>query len=309
MFVRGQVREPLSIEGDTTSGETPTHVSATISGETQTHVSATTYDETTSSERTSNDTSLCIKDIPNDFMIFDRNIWRQGLIKLDNDYLHIHSEVVVSPDRDNGSNVWYMYSLIEELEVLIEDDMLARLEDMNGAYTLLRAIQNWLDIDDNALRNCAWCCLGKPVIQIPVILDYYGRAQVYTRGEVVATIFTSVKVKREIMTAFFLVREDFRDQRKDSSTILRFNERMSVDPMLGKELNHRIDCLVHAQVHFLLDLCKELFFTFEQRDFSMCDVFRRDKHHRSGVFELELVGGRRRKVYDCPYCEDGHKSP
>ncbi|GBG84041.1 hypothetical protein CBR_g37918 [Chara braunii] len=262
-----------------------------------------------------------------DLFILDKNIWEYERVNCSIRYLNIESDVApdgqvpvilrmgataddLVVDRDMGRNFWYLYSLEDEIDVEPVDEEgdpePATLEEMTDAWRVLCAKQRWLDPDRRHVKLCAWFCLGQPIVPAPVIIDYYGRIWVFNRNTTIVTLFTTVKIDGQKMEALFIAREEFRGvtlnfvQAFRSPTVegelRRFRNRLSHDAALRRELNFRVDCLVHSQLHYLFDNCGEISWKLEHRNHNLEVVFQEEEHGLSMA----------RDVNDCPYCHNGH---
>ncbi|GBG60300.1 hypothetical protein CBR_g4255 [Chara braunii] len=266
--------------------------------------------------------------IPNlGLFILDKNIWEYERVNCSRRYLNIESDVasdgqvpVISRmgataddlvvDGDMGWNFWYLYSLEDEIDVepLGEegDPEPVTPEEMTDAWRVVCAKQSWSDADRRQVKLCAWFCLGQLVVPAPVIIDYYSRLRVFNRYTTVVTLFTAVKVDGRNIRALFIAREEFRGVTLNSvqafrnptveGALRRFRDRLSYNAALRKEINFRVDCLVHSQLHYLFDNCDEISWKVEDRDRNLEAVFQEEEYRLSTTHD----------VYDCPYCRNGH---
>ncbi|GBG77272.1 hypothetical protein CBR_g23601 [Chara braunii] len=222
--------------------------------------------------------------------------------------------------RDDSKDFWYLYSLEQEVDV--EPDAEDSIEDpitsmeMIDVWKTLCVKQQWLEWDRKHAKQCAWFYIGKLHLSFPIFVDFYGRIRVLNRNTTIVTLFTAAKVNDKKINAFFLAREEFHnitltsqeafnDPTLDGS-LGRFKTRISHDHALRKELDMRIECLVHSHVHYLFGTYEEISWTVEHRDDTLDVLFNRKKYARGGKKAVTFSTGWSRDVYDCPYCGDGH---
>ncbi|GBG59686.1 hypothetical protein CBR_g54791 [Chara braunii] len=266
-----------------------------------------------------------------DLIIFDKNIWENDIVSIDSRYLHFVENVApdgeilmswvmggngIELDRDDDKDFWYLYSL--EKEVDLEPDGEDGIEDpvapteMIDAWKTLCIKQQWSQQDRKHAKQCAWFCIGKAHLQFPIFVDFNGRIRVLNRNTTVVTLFTAAKVNDKKINALFLAREEFYNgtltyqEAFNSPTLAgslgRFKTRISHDHALRKEIEMRIECLVHIQVHYLFDNYDEIWWNVEHRDDTLDVILDRKKYTRGGKKAVTFSTGWSRDVYDCPYC-------
>ncbi|GBG74373.1 hypothetical protein CBR_g18784 [Chara braunii] len=238
--------------------------------------------------------------------ILDKNIWEYERVNCSRRYLNIELDVApdgqvpvilrmgataddLAVDRDVGWNFWYLYSLEDEIDVEPVgeegDSEPATPEEMTDVWRVVCAKQSWSNADRRHVKLCAMFCLGQPVVPAPIIIDYYGRVRVFNRYTTIVMLFTAVKVDARKMKALFIAREEFRGVTLNSvqafrsptveGALRRFRDPFSHDATLRKEVNFRVDCLVHSQLHYLFDNCDEISWKVEHRDHNLEAVFER----------------------------------
>ncbi|GBG69462.1 hypothetical protein CBR_g4157 [Chara braunii] len=180
--------------------------------------------ETTSYETSSyaSEYSFSIENVDTDLIIMNKCIWAQQTLSLDSDYLHIEVGVgldgYIAPEtrvvdgqttivRDRGSNMWYLYWILEEvklLEVPSSQEEKMDVEDKVDDKESLRFEQEWGCMNEQHAKLCAWYCIGKLQLRFPVIIDYHGRVRLFNRGTPVLTLFTMAKLCGKQMRVFFM---------------------------------------------------------------------------------------------------------
>lgn len=228
--------------------------------------------------------------------------------------------------EDHGKNFWYLYVLYKEIREPLPTEECPinvfrraeteRSQSQNvSAWDMVCDREEWSSDDKLHQKVCAWFCLGKPKFLEPVTVDYFGRVRVWNRGTAVVTLFSAAKVDGRKTTVFFLAREEFHgvnltvEEAFETSGVLgslaRFKHRLTIDSGLKHELKLRVDCLVHQQLHTLLDRygCMEVELSVEHRDKTLDHVISREKYVSTGFNEVTLKNGAKKFIRDCRYCE------